>query len=1202
MQIGRILRIFIKFALWVSAILFVAYLAVLLLFPKFVNIQGFKDNFENQFFEQTGLYLNVEKIGVEPAIRTTMNLAAHHVVILYPDKKEMFKAKDLTLKIKVLPIIFKKIEVEKIIIERPILSISIDKDGNCSLDKYLNLKYSPKDNRGFVISENLPEIILNRYRVKIFDRIYSKPFVLDGEKLRISKLFGDGKKITTKAVLSQGNKEYLNFSTNLEYFLTQTPQRLFKTNPFRYLKQYEIGAKIFSKLKVEEGEKSPNVTGQVDISDLEFALNGNLLKNNFVNLKFKENKIDVDADVKASASDRIKLSGIVNIGNNFAVDMKCAAQNINLFNLKMAAETLLNALNIKNPLNLYSVNGRANFDFKIKNAKNHLSSSGIAEIIDASVKGKNIPCSITNINSKINFANDSIKIEPTKLLVNGTPIVILGNVNSSARADITVKGKNLSVEKLLKFIPDLKLPKIRGFVDFNANLKGDLSKPETMVLADLQNFEVSENGKILTKFNMGKIKLSGDVKSPKGTLTLSNALLLPSDFSNALKANNLIINFNADEVEIPDNKLSLANSDFNIKGKISDYSKKSPYFDVNIDGMLDSQAVYRLLKNQKGTEKFLAATKGKVGISGNIKGAADKYSVKADVTADKDNYISCLVIRELLGIPSVTRINLDFSKNNLVVNEFSLSKNYGKKEKIMALNGTIENLSKPWFNKVRVLVPNAMTFALSGLNKSQITVKSDILLNGTVENPSVHGNLEVKNINIPEYKIFSKTNKITFASDCIKVNLPDLKVGNSVFNIETALPSKLKQPYILKDLRLKSSYLDLNEISEIFENVQTNPVYPGVELPIKADSGIADIKVFKIGGLQAENITSNISINNNILSMQNIKGTAYGGSVSGKSEYNFLKTLSLSEISGKNAEMSRLFKALTGKDDGTIGQIDYKLKLSSVGTKYLQQLRTSKGYMEYTATKGVMGPLGQFEHFLHAQNLISDSIFKTSLYKLSMAIRPKNTGGFTVSKGKTEILNGIAILKNLTVEGPNMSLFITGKINLLNDVSDVKIYGRISQDVENALGSFAARSSQTILTTSSQTSIGNIFYDDYNTKLPKSVIDAIPPLNPNSGMSSRPFVVVIKGSPDNIKSVKSFKWIVDATNAPSPVLRDVDVPAKPQTIVVPHKQDKQNILQPVNQHPQQIPQQNHTQQNGMTQPAQNTVLPSFMDDLPNNIN
>ena len=105
-----------------------------------------------------------------------------------------------------------------------------------------------------------------------------------------------------------------------------------------------------------------------------------------------------------------------------------------------------------------------------------------------------------------------------------------------------------------------------------------------------------------------------------------------------------------------------------------------------------------------------------------------KYSVKADVTADKDNYISCLVIRELLGIPSVTRINLDFSKNNLVVNEFSLSKNYGKKEKIMALNGTIENLSKPWFNKVRVLVPNAMTFALSGLNKSQITVKSDILL------------------------------------------------------------------------------------------------------------------------------------------------------------------------------------------------------------------------------------------------------------------------------------------------------------------------------------------------------------------------------------------------------------------------------------------------------------------------------------------
>lgn len=1187
MQIGSIFKIFVKLALWISAILFIAYLSVLLLFPKYVNIKGFKDNFEQQFFEQTGLYLNVERLVVEPAIRTSLNLDAHHAIVLYPDKKELFKAKDLTIKIRVLPIIFKKVEVEKIIINRPILSMSIDKEGHSSLDKFLNLKYSPKANGGFVVSENLPEIFLNRYKVKIFDKMYSEPFIIEGEKLRISKTLSNGNKIETQGSLSQANKKYIDFSTTIESLLTKTPQKLFNTNPFRYLKQYEIKAKISSKIKIEENENTPKITGQADVTDLSFVLNGSLMKNNFINLKFNDDKIAVNADIKASPSDRIKLDGIVTTGKNLVVDIKCVAENINLFNLKSTAETLLNAMNIKNPLHLYSVQGRANLNFKIKSGKNHLASSGFAEIIGASVKGKNIPCKITNINSKINLENDTITIEPTTLLVNGTPVELRGTINSSAKADIVLKGENLSVGKLIDFVPDAKIPDTKGIISFSANLKGNLNKPETLVLADLKNFTISDKGKILTKFEGGKVKITGDLNTPEGTISLTKPTILPTDLSDNLKAENLILNIKPNEIEIPNNKMSFGGAVFELQGKINDYQKQNPTYNFDIVGKLNSKALYNVIKKQKGTEKFLAATKGNVGINGNIKGSGDDIAIKADLTADKDNYISCLVIKELLNIPSITRLDAYFDGKNLNINDFSLNKNNGKKDKILFINGKIENVKKPYLNKVRVVIPNTMTFALAGLKNSEISAKSDLTINGIPEKPSLQGNLEVLNVNIPEYKLHSQTNKIVFASDNIKLCLPKLQIGNSIFNVETAISSNLKQPLVLSNLKLKSSYLDLNEISEIFENVQTNPVYPGVEIPIKAENGFSEISKFKIGGLQAENITSNISINNNILSMKNIKGTAYGGSVSGKSEYNFLKTLSLSEISGKNAQMSHLFKALTGKDDGTVGLIDYKLKLSSVGTKYSQQLRTSKGYMEYTATKGVMGPLGQFEHFLHAQNLISDSIFKMNAYKLSRAIKPQNTGIFTISKGKTEILNGIAIVKSLTVEGPKMSLYITGKVNLLNDVSDIKIYGRISQEIEDALGTFATRSSQTILTSSSETSIGNIFYDDYNTSLPKSVIDAIPQLNPNTGMSSRPFVVVIKGSPDNIKSVKSFKWIVDSTNAPSPVLRKVQKNPQTQNTAKP-QQNNQN--------------QTTTQQKQQTPIYIPSQLPSFMDNLPNDLN
>lgn len=1192
MHVGRILRIFVQIALWISAILFVAYLSVLLLFPKCVNIQSFKDNVEKQFFEQTGLYLDVERLSVEPAIRRTIRLDAHHVVILYPNKSEMFKSKDLSLNIKILPIIFRKFEIEKVIVNRPILSLSIEKDGSCSLDKYLNFKYSPKKSAGFVVSENFPEIVLNRYKLKIYDKAYTSPFVAEGEKCQVTKLLGKGFRVVTKGNLYQAKKQFVYYSLNIEDLMTKIPDKLFNSNVFRYLKQYEIASKAVVKARIENGEKTPKITGEAHVSDLSFVLNGTLIKDNFVDLKFLENKIVVSADVKASSTDRIKLDGFVKGGKDVVVDMKCLAENISLSNLKTTAEALLNAMNIKNTLNLYSVSGRANLDFSVKSGKKHLSSSGVAEIFNASIKGKNIPCSVTGINSKINFANDTIKIEPTKVFVNGTPVELSGTVNSSAKADIFLKGNSLSVNNLLKFIPSVKLPDIKGFVDFSANLKGYFNNLETVISADLKDFTVVENGKILTKFNSGKIKMAGDIKSPKTFVSLNSVNIFPSYFENSLKADNLCFDVNSEKIEIQKSVVSFGGADVQVSGKITDYKGKTPAYSFDFDGKTGSTALYKVLKKQKGTEKFLAATKGKIGIVGNIHCSGEKFALKADISADKDNYISCFVIKELFKNPSLTKVDLAFDGKNIKINDLSVNKNYGKNEKILSLNGVIENITKPNFKAMRIQIPNSMTFALSGLNNSEITVKSNVVLNGNIEKPSIQGDLEVRDINIPEYKLHSKTNKITFGENDIKIQLPNLQVGKSVFNAETSLSSNLRQPYVLRNLKLKSSYLDLNEISEIFENVQTNPVYPGVELPIKVDGGFAEINKFKIGGLEAENITSDLSIDNNVLKMKNIRGMAYGGSVSGKSEYDFLKTLSLSEISGKNAQMHNFFRTLMGKDDGTVGLVDYKLKLSSVGTKYNQQLRTSKGYMEYIATNGVMGSLGRFEHFLHAQNLISDSIFKTTVYKLTRAIKPKNTGVFTVSKGRTEILNGIAVLKSLTVEGPNMSLYVTGKINLLNDVSDVKIYGRISQDVESALGAFASRSSQTILTTSSQTSIGNIFYDDYNTKLPKSMIDAIPPLNPNTGLNSRPFVVVIKGSPDNINSVKSFKWVVDSTTAPSPVLREVEV--NKNTAVKPlhtQEQPKNDVSKPQNT-------QIQTQQEKVEQPK----LPSFMDNLPDNIN
>ena len=135
---------------------------------------------------------------------------------------------------------------------------------------------------------------------------------------------------------------------------------------------------------------------------------------------------------------------------------------------------------------------------------------------------------------------------------------------------------------------------------------------------------------------------------------------------------------------------------------------------------------------------------------------------------------------------------------------------------------------------------------------------------------------------------------------------------------------------------------------------------------------------------------------------------------------------------------------------------------------------------------------------------------------------------------------------------------------------------------------------------SSETSIGNLFYDEYNTKLPKALTDASPKLNPATGLSSRMFTVTIQGSPDSIKAVKSFKWVIGTTSAPTPNARKTTPPAAQQ---VQQPQPAQN--QPVQTQPTQPqPQQNlptQTQERN-EQDIYNDNVPDFMKNLPDNFN
>ena len=111
-------------------------------------------------------------------------------------------------------------------------------------------------------------------------------------------------------------------------------------------------------------------------------------------------------------------------------------------------------------------------------------------------------------------------------------------------------------------------------------------------------------------------------------------------------------------------------------------------------------------------------------------------------------------------------------------------------------------------------------------------------------------------------------------------------------------------------------------------------------------------------------------------------------------------------------------------------------------------------------------------------------------------------------------------------------------------------------------------------------------------------------------MSSRPFEVVITGNPDNVKSVKSFKWITETTEAPIPnnIYVESRLNNKPQTNTtttnpVGEKLERQDYV-PRNQYIDSNKQQDSqdTPVQKQNQSSNSTELPDFMNNLPDNFN
>ncbi len=1080
--------------------------------PYFVDLNKYKDSFASQIEEQTGFKLSCEDISFKKTFSPYFKINLHHTIVLYPDNSIFLKLKDAELKIKVLPLISKKIIVKDAKLTRPIISLTLYKDFSTSLDKYFKPDKKINTN-GFNLESVIYDTVLERYKIKISDESLSKNFYLEGDELLVKDVKLNEKiHIIIKGALFEGEKEYLKYDLDVNSLLSQN-KRHFTFSPFKPLVEYDLKGNVSGKLNIL---KENLLNGNLNLEDISLKIDNAVLKDNNIKFIFKGEEVQTEALVHTSKTDEAQLTGKYCFGKKKYIDIKTKAKNVRLENLCKIIKVVSASLNVKNPMPDIDIKGLLNADFILNSDFKKLKSEGTAKIINAQISHKSLPYSVNKINADINFQNNKIDIKKAQAFVNSTPINIEGAINEDVGVDIQAGADNLDVKTLVSlFLTPEKIPfnitkgklsfisYIKGNYGKNLNITSDFNIKDIGFIEKMQKIPVNVKD-INAKLISDTKKYSGDVLC-SGLKTVFNKKNITSD--------SIKILFDNKNIQIKESKLNLINSPVSFLGTVTDYID-SPKGKFKIEGDIISSDLAELFKEYINQPHKAV---GKLKTKCSIDVLKDNLKIKTQINADKDNYLSYAVVRELLNKPSITSFDADIKGKNIIINELSLTEN-SKNVKVpqLKVSGQISGEKEPVFKNLNLIIPTSFTVSTNFFGGEEISLNGSLILNNTLKNPILDGSLKVFNYNIKKLYTSIKNADIIFSHNNIKLIAPDVMINNSKFNITADIEPKLSNIITVENVQLNSLNLDLNTIFTMIQK-ESNPFASTL---IEVKKGTAAINNFKVLDLKARDVVSDFSIKNNILKLSNISAVAYNGRVNGNINYDFNHSEAEINLNGKNIDIKESLYDLCRIEDNMMGKTDFTTAVSINTGTYETALKSLKGNVSFEAKDGKMGTLGKFEYYLYAQNLLYHGILNATLNRVANAITADNTSKFKTAEGKISFKDGYLTADEIKTTGHNMSLFLKGRTNMLNNQANIEIYGRISDEVKSKLGAFGDVSIAELVNGQAAKKNVNVM------AVPISIMSKIPDLYSKPNEKTNTFKVNIYGKVDSPSSINSFMWTV----------------------------------------------------------------------------
>lgn len=1073
-----------------SVILFIY--ALFLTVPFFLNlyIAGYSGEIIKLIKDVSGFDVVLEDLKVVTTPKLTAGIKLGHAEIMLPNNDKIFSSDNFEIKLSLIPLIVKKIELDKIGLENAKLKLAVKKDGHFLIEDYLpeaaDTEEEPQNAAaaelpfGLKLSNHLPNIYLKKFYIAFVDIPTDKKYYLDGSYLNITDFILNKKiKINAAGQIFLDGEEHFKYDVKVKNYimpnldindLVFAPQDAEVNSEnqeeipfinvidlFDMIHQNGLTANLNANLKTYGTVDDIDYNGKFTINGMTLKVDGEKLPEGTVNAELKDKKIKINATVHPAKEENISLISTIETRKNFKYDVHLIA-NAGINNIINLVDSLAKSFEI-NDFDTLSGTGKIDANFYLTGDTKKVTSSGYFKIPDASINYKLYNILIDKINADADFSDNNVNIKNVSFTVFNQPLKFYGTVSSDAVADLYLVADKLLIKALIAAAGQVALLKENDFqsgtLSLEAALKGKLSEPVpalNLSINDLKVKNIPSNTSV--SLASGTLNFTKEDDSYEGVLNASSALVDNPALKIKLPAAKVTMDEN--DINIDNAYLMFGSSRIDINGGIKDYMTQDLCIDINADGKLNANDIKNMLP---ADFKPFVASKGQLPLNVHLTGNAKIQQADISLNATPDNYFRILDIDKLKNKPSSIKSTIVYSNDSLKITDTKLT---SSGTQIASVDGVINNLSKSQNLSININVPETVKMPIPGLSgASSLTASGNLNVGGTALNPTLKGNVKVPSLSIPEMKF-------------------------SMENLSADLSGKLA-------------------------------------------NGKGTLAKITSGGIVAENLSSDFSFNpqNCVFYLKNIKGSAFSGNIGGNVSYNVMNGKIGVDFSGSGLDAITAIEGAAGIKNALSGTLGFDVNVTLSGATDVEMIKNLKGKMSFDVADGAFLSIGKIENLLSADNIVANAVMKTALAAISTVPVIKNSANFQYIKGTMSFGGGWAENLSIKTSGPSMAYYITGKYNILNGTANLVVLGRLGNDVVSALGPLGDLSVDKL--TSYIPKFGALTSSIIKTMTsdPKNEnIAAIPELS-SGNKQYKDFKVIFNGGVESSSSVKSFKWLSD---------------------------------------------------------------------------